>query len=166
MDFNKFLIFRYLALIAVISSLMGSTLMFIVGAYKTYIAVSYFFQGGKFFTAGNLDEHLTSSQMSVATLVSAVDVFLFALVLLIFSYGIYHLFIINKKQADNLKLPEWARITSLSELKAILAEVIIVILFVEFLESVLNVTTEWLPWQGLVVPFAILLLAGALKLMH
>jgi hypothetical protein len=45
MDFNKFFIFRYLALIAVISSLVGSTLMFIVGAYKTYIAFGYFFQG-------------------------------------------------------------------------------------------------------------------------
>jgi uncharacterized membrane protein YqhA len=120
----------------------------------------------RFFIAEKLDEHLTSSQMSVATLVSAVDVFLFALVLLIFSYGIYHLFIINKEEANYLRLPEWARITSLAELKTILAEVIIVILFVELLESVLNVTTEWLPWLGLVVPCAIVLLAGALKLMR
>lgn len=167
MSFNRFFVFRYLAIISVIASLIGSALMFFVGAIKTYLAIGYVLEGGLFTATENFHQHLSSSsQMAVATLVSAVDVFLFALVLLIFSYGVYHLFIINKEQEANLKLPEWARVTSLAELKMILAEVIIVILFVEFLESVMNIKSEWLPWEGVILPFAILLMAAAVKFMH
>jgi len=164
--FTKFFIFRYLALISVISSLLGSALMFFIGAFKTYAAFNAFFQGGSVFQVERFHEHETSSRVAIATLIAAVDAYLFALVLLIFAYGIYHLFIYNQEQHPIFHLPQWARITNFSELKTILAEVIIVILFVEFLESVINVKTEWLPWEGLVVPFAIVLLAGALKFMH
>jgi len=99
-------------------------------------------------------------------MVSAMDTFLFALVLLIFAYGVFHLFIATGDKIMEASLPEWARIESVTQLKTILAQVIIVILFVDFLESVISSGLEWMPWEGLTTPLAVLLLAGALRLMH
>jgi len=42
MNFKNFFLFRYMSWIAVISSLIGSSLMFIIGGYKTYLALGNF----------------------------------------------------------------------------------------------------------------------------
>ncbi len=56
------------------------------------------------------------------------------------------------------------RIESLSELKHTLVEVILVYLVVDFATDVADATTH-LTWDSLVMPTAILLVAGALRLM-
>ena len=62
----------------------------------------------------------------------ATDEFLFALVLLIFAYAIAFGFVIDLAPEDRERLPAWMRISSISELKHTLIEVILVYLVVDF----------------------------------
>jgi len=58
---------------------------------------------------------------------------LFALVLVIFPYGIYTLFI-KREDETKMKLSQWLHIKTISQLKTTLVQVIIVILAVNLLE--------------------------------
>ncbi|MFA4826273.1 MAG: YqhA family protein [Methanoregula sp.] len=161
--FARFLSLRYISLIAVISLFVGAALMFIVGAFRTLNAILFLF-----FDVGTLiiPEHLDRGTVTSVALVQAVDAFLFALVLLIFSYGIYNLFINSQKESTRQDLPGWLRISSISELKTTLLQVIIVILAVNVLEHVILVGSDALKWETLIIPISIVCLAGALLMMH
>jgi len=148
--------FRYLSWIAVISSLLGSTLMFGIGVLKIVYAMKSMF-------SDNINETLSSADMATVYIVKSVDAFLIAFVLFIFSYGILKLFI-GVKTLKNEPTLDWINITTISDLKAILAEVIIVIIFVKFLEVVL-LNLDQLAWQVLILPLSILLLALGLKVL-
>ena len=160
--FKQFLRFRSISLIAVISLFAGSALMFIAGLLRTIYAFFLFVSG---FTM-RLPEHLSESSLASVALVQAVDSFLFALVLLIFSYGIYILFVRTFTAEELQQLPKWMRVESIGELKTTLLQVIIVILAVNVLEHVILVGPEALKWETLIIPAAILFLAAALRLMH
>lgn len=163
---NKLYTLRYLSWIAVICSFIGSILMFIVGIFKTFISINYVFE----LTNANLPNETHNeaglANKAIASLVSAVDVFLFALALLIFAYGIYHLFILSKDDEKTKGLPEWMRISSFSELKQILGHIVIIIIFVDFLESIVNLGINWIPLEGIFTPISILLMALALYFLH
>jgi uncharacterized membrane protein YqhA len=137
--------------------------MFLSGALHTLDAYLIFFLGRSVVT---LPGHLTQGAAATVVLIQAVDAFLFALVLLIFSYGVYSLFIYNNVEEDTSKLPAWLRIESISQLKTILMQVIIVILAVNLLEHVVITGSESLSWQTLIIPASMIGLALALKLMH
>jgi uncharacterized membrane protein YqhA len=146
--------FRYVSWIAIISSLIGSLLMFIIGAQKSYRSVETFLYGNT--AEGPLD---------TATLyvIKSLDAFLIAFVLYIFAIGIYKLFI-DSAGHDNTNAFDWIKIDNINHLKKILAEVIIVILFVKFLEVVI-VNMDSLKWELMIFPASIVLLAFALKLL-
>jgi len=161
--FEKFFALRYVCVIAVVSLFAGALLMFIAGAEKTAGAFAVYFSE---FGPGVIPSHLTQGTLASVALVQAVDAFLFALVLLIFSYGIYTLFVSNIKDKDRAKLPRWLNIESISDLKTTLLQVIIVILAVNVLEHVILVGSEALKWETLIIPISIVFLAAALWLMH
>jgi uncharacterized membrane protein YqhA len=160
--FAQFLRLRYISLIAVISLFTGAVLMFLAGLFRTLGAFVMFFSG----FSVRLPEHLSESSLASVALIQAVDAFLFALVLLIFSYGIYILFVRTFTADELCQLPRWMQIESIGELKTTLIQVIIVILAVNVLEHVILVGPESLKWETLIIPGAILCLAGALRLMH
>ncbi len=161
--FDRFLSLRYVSIVAVISLFIGSVLMFIAGAERTLQAVVlYFFGAG----ISNLPQHLSQANLASVVLVQAVDSFLFALVLLIFSYGIATLFVLDPESPELGKLTGWLRIRNIGQLKTILIQVIIVILAVNLLEHVIMVGSEALHWETLIIPVSVILLAGALRLMH
>ena len=162
---QKIYAFRYISWIAVIALITGSGLMFLLGGYKTFMAIGYFFGLSDIYRTEEIPPQVSLINLSMATLVSAMDIFLFALILLIFAYGILHLFIATGDN-QNIPLPEIMRINNITQLKTILAQVIIIILFVDFLESVITVGLKWVPLEALVTPLAILLLAAALRLMR
>ena len=56
------------------------------------------------------------------------------------------------------------KIASISQLKRILADMIVIILMVKFLESALTNTGDF-GWEALVLPGAILLLAAAVRVL-
>jgi uncharacterized membrane protein YqhA len=151
---------RYVSLIAVISAGFGSALMFLIGAVKIYNAYAIFMYDG--LVTGS-DGVITSKQ-TIAYLVQGIDAFLIALVFMIFSGGVYNLFI---RRGDLGVEPEVShtRIQSISQLKSIIAELIVIILFVNFMEDVLASDINTYQWEMLVIPSSILFLAGSLKLL-
>ena len=151
--------FRYLSWIAIVSSLLGSFLMFIIGSVKTYNAFSTFF--------GRLDPekanfHLSLGDVATTYLIKSLDAFLIALVLFIFAYGVFSLFIYNSTDEKEYKVLKWIKNPSISHLKNILAELIVIVLFVKFLE-VAFINLDKLDWDILVLPISILLLSAAIK---
>jgi len=133
--------------------------MFYVGALKTYKAVATIFFGR--IPHESLSQ-LKPANVTTAYLIKSLDAFLIAFVLMIFAFGVYSLFISKHSDIDETGALKWIRIPSLAHLKNTLAEVIIVILFVNFLEiALLNLKS--LTWELFVLPGSILLLALSLK---
>lgn len=156
-----FSIFRYFSFIAIIFSLLGSLLLFFVGAWKTFIAIKIvlfdYIPIGK--------EHLHPSDSASTYLLKALDTFLIALVLFIFARGIFTLFISNKNNIENNDVLKWISTPNIGHLKYILAEVIIIILFVIFLEVIFE-NIDNLKWEFIIIPISILLLALGLKFLR
>jgi uncharacterized membrane protein YqhA len=151
--------FRYISWIAIVCSLTGSLLMFFVGALNTYKAVATILFGR---IPHEALSQLKPANVTTAYLIKSLDAFLIALVLLIFSYGVYSLFISKQSGIDESGALKWIRVPSLAHLKNTLAEIIIVILFVNFLEVVL-LNLKNLTWELFVLPGSILLLSLSLK---
>lgn len=82
-------------------------------------------------------EHL--HKFIVSEIIGAVDLYLIAIVLLIFSFGVYELFIYDKKKESSIRLPSILTINSLDELKDKLAKVIVMVLVVSFFQRVLYI---------------------------
>ena len=97
-------------------------------------------------------------------MIQAIDVFLIGLVLMIFAGGIYNLFI-RRLESDSAGINNWVKVTSITQLKRILIELVIVILFVKTLEGALVIEPGGYKWENLVLPLGILMLALALKFM-
>lgn len=158
---KTFYVFRYVSWVAIICSLIGSLLLFYVGALKTYYAIKAvifdYLPEGK--------EHLHSADIATKYLMKALDTFLIALVLFIFAHGVYTLFISNKKYNEKNNVLKWIRIPNIGHLKNVLAEVIVIILFVKFLEVVF-VNIDNLKWEIIILPISILLLALGLKFLR
>ncbi len=152
---------RYVSVIAVICSFAGSILMFLLGATKTAQAILLFLFDVDLGVIGS--DTTTKSDLTQKLLVQSIDAFLFALVTMIFSFGVYNLFIRHTARPV-LHRPFWFNVQSIGHLKNTLAELIIIILFVKFLEIVL-LDLRNLSWETLILPIGIGLLAMALKLL-
>lgn len=158
---KTFNIFRNMGWIAIVCSILGSLLLFIVGAVKTYTAFAIFLFDK---TPHESLAHLDTADIAISYLIKSLDTFLIALVLFIFAHGVFTLFISNKspEHDKSSQVLKWIKTPNIGHLKNVLAEVIIVILFVKFLEIVLvNINT--LSWEVLILPAAILLLSLSLK---
>ncbi len=152
---------RNFSLVAVVCSLLGSVLMFWMGAVKTFKAFAIYF---RFLETDEAFQSVGTVNLTTKFLVQSIDLFLTGLVLLVLAFGIYTLFV-RQVGAEERRL-SWLKIRSIGQLKNTLAELIVVILFVQFLERVLLADLkQQLDWRMLVLPAAIVLLAGALKLL-
>lgn len=149
---------RYFAFIAVIGAILSSFILFIQGFGLIIKGLVGFFR-----------DPYERYEALFEQLVSSVDVFLFALVLIIFGVGVYELFIANvdpeEKPADTR--PTWLKISSVDDLKSSLGKVILMVLIVSFFKHVLEIDAEmWSPTALLYLAIGILLIAGALYLTH
>lgn len=154
-----FNLFRFISWVAIICSLLGSVLLFIVGAMKTYSAYAAVFLGE---ISNESLSHLDPSEIATTYLIKSLDTFLIALVLFIFAHGVFTLFIYDKKPEHKTPVLKWISTPNIGHLKNILGEVIAIILFVKFLEIIL-VNLNNLQWEILILPVSILLLALSLK---
>ena len=127
---------RFVTLLAVFGSLFSSVVMFIMGTMKIANSVILFWH--QIAGIDNADHH---SGAVVALFVSSVDIYLFATVLLIFSNGLYELFV--KESDPTTRPPEsgrhWLKVSSLDDLKSSLGKVILMILVVWFFEKSLTI---------------------------
>jgi uncharacterized membrane protein YqhA len=148
---------RYVSLTAVVASGLGSILMFVIGAIKTGKAYLVMFVGD--------DSHLAmSAKQAISYVVQGIDAFLIGLVLMIFAGGIYKLFVHDPEIASP-RIDSWVKVTSISQLKRNLVEMVLVIMFVRALEGSLAIEPSDFEWEHLVLPLTILTLALALKFM-
>ncbi len=140
---------RYFMLIASLGAGVGALLMFWQGAVKIVYAALSSISG--------------DAKAVIGSVMSGTDTFLFGIVLAVFAYAIAFGFVFDLSQEDRKSLPNWMRVNSVHELKDTLVGVILVYLIVDF-------TTDWpdidanLPWQTLVKPISILLIAAAFYL--
>jgi uncharacterized membrane protein YqhA len=152
---------RIVVILAVLGSLAASILMFVHGALQIYRAAQDFIAHPMPAPGAHADE-----QLSIA-LISSVDSFLFATVLLIFAMGVYELFISKIDPASRTpeSRPNWLEIHSLDDLKGAVGKVILMILIVRLFETAVKMTYSepiHLLWLGLAVMFVSI----ALYLVH
>ncbi|WOH16351.1 hypothetical protein DCAR_0935902 [Daucus carota subsp. sativus] len=129
---------RFLAILAVWGSLVGSFLCFIKGC--AYVVAAF-------------GEYMVNRPKVIELLVEAIDIYLLGTVMLVFGMGLYELFISNldmkKYMSDqrsshrsNLlglftlkERPRWLEIKSVNELKTKLGHVIVMLLLIGLLEK-------------------------------
>lgn len=103
-------------------------------------------------------------QVTVPVL-GAVDSFLFGIVLVIFAYGIAIGFVFALPKEYGERLPTWMKVGGVGQLKATLAEVVIVVLIVIFARIIVEANGQ-LQWSMLVLPASILLIAVAVRMIE
>jgi len=151
---------RFLVLFGVLGALFSLVILFLMGTMKIANTVIVFW--GQITGAQDAAQ---GADTLVALFVSSVDIYLFATVLLIFSMGLYDLFISKIAPTSRHKelRPQWMQVSSLDDLKSSLGKVILMILIVWFFEQSLIIkyhTALDLLYLGV----SILLVAGALYL--
>ncbi len=155
---------RFVVLLAVISSLFTAFAMFYMATVDTFYTIQHL-------------AHYASSEMDVVTradlrgqtvthIVEVIDGFLLASVLLIFSMGLYELFISKIDVAEDSETSKNVlHINTLDDLKNRLAKVILMILIVNFFEQVLKMQFET-PQSLIYLSGGIALIGLALYLTH
>ncbi len=125
---------RFLVILAVIFGLIGALVLFVVASMDIFAVAKYAFN--TIVTSAhpeNFHEDIVSG------IIGAVDLYLIAVVMLIFSFGIYELFISpidhSIQAKDDSKI---LSITSLDQLKDKIAKVIVMVLVVNFFQRVLH----------------------------
>ena len=147
---------RYLSIFAVIGSLLSACALFVRGSEVVIRGLVDFFKTNGFKYHGEYEK-------LIEAFVSSVDIYLFAMVLIIFGMGVYELFI-NKIDPVEKKVdsrPSWLQISSIDELKSSLGKVILMVLIVSFFKHSLDIEYHSAT-DLLLLATGILLLAGAL----
>ncbi len=144
---------RYFIVIGVIGSFLASIALLIYGGLKTIGVIASTFFGGDFTQ--------TSAKVVAVGFIEILDLFLLGTVLYIIALGLYQLFI-----DDELPLPAWMHLHTLTDLKVELINVIIVLLGVSFLGAVVqwdgsaNILALGLAIGAILAAYALLLRSG------
>ncbi len=150
---------RFVTFLAVLGSMIASVILFITSSLKVWEGMCY--------ALNYSSENVRYAKSLVVFFVEAIDGYLFATVLIIFSIGLYELFIdkIDPVSLKNDSRPNWLKITSIDDLKSSLGKVILMILIVSFFEHSFSLHyTDAL--ELLYLGLSILLVSGALFLTH
>jgi uncharacterized membrane protein YqhA len=148
---------RWLVLIAVLSSLVSALILFLVGLYEIVHLVVIFFHAESY-------KHFFSKLLG--SVIASVDLFLIGTFLLVFSLGLYELFISKLDPAENTPHGQKVlAIKSLEDLKEKLGRLVIMVLIVSFFKQVLHLQYKS-PLETLYIALGVLLIALALYFTH
>lgn len=148
---------RFIVILAVIFGFMGAVILFIVASIDVINVAKIVLET---FLQGTHPEHFHEDV--VAGIIGAVDLYLIAIVLLIFSFGVYELFISKIDAACSEEdCNSVLNISSLDQLKDKIAKVIIMVLVVNYFQRVLHTKYET-PLELLYFALAIVALAVGL----
>ena len=150
---------RLFVLFAVVFGLLGSIVLFIVASVDIFEVLKYTIN---VYSNGLHPEKF--HEEIVSKIIGAVDLYLIAVVMLIFSFGIYELFISKIDAACNEESENCSTILaihSLDQLKDKIAKVIIMVLVVNYFQRVLH-TQYQTPLELLYFALAITALAVGL----
>ncbi len=124
---------RLFIILAVIFSMVGAIILFIVASTDIYHVAKETI--GVYFGGEHPEDF---HEFVVGGIIGAVDLYLMAVVMLIFSFGLYELFISEIDPAKGHGASKVLEIHSLDELKDKLAKVILMVLVVSFFQRVLH----------------------------
>jgi len=141
---------RMIMLICSAGAMVGALLMFLQGGVLLHEAWHTVLAEGD----------AVQKQVTVPVL-GAVDSFPFGIVLVIFAYGIAIGFVFTLPKGYGEQPPPWMKVGGVGQLKATLAEVVIVVLIVIFARIAVEASGH-LQWSMLVLPASILLISVAL----
>lgn len=124
---------RFMVITAVIFGLLGATILFIVASFDIYETAKFV-----------LNTYITHAHPEnfhedvVGGIIGAVDLYLIGVVMLIFSFGIYELFIsdIDVAKSSDGEENKILAIHSLDQLKDKISKVIVMVLVVGFFQKV------------------------------
>ncbi|MFW7377655.1 MAG: YqhA family protein [Oligoflexus sp.] len=149
---------RFLVLLAIIPSLIGALTLFIIATLDIFKLVS------------NTLEYYTSQTKEdfhdtvVTNIIVAVDMYLIAIVLLIFGLGVYKLFISKIEMAEDVNMKHPFNIRSFDQLKDKIARVVILAVIIEFFRAVVGINFDS-PLDAIYLALSVLALALSLYLM-
>lgn len=124
---------RFIVLLAVIFGLVGAVILFAVASLDIWHVATHTFH---VITTGAHPE--TFHEDIVAGIIGAVDLYLIAVVMFIFAFGLYELFISDIDEASGKNGSKLLAINSLDQLKDKIAKVIVMVLVVNFFQRVLH----------------------------
>jgi len=150
---------RLLVLIPVISSLLGSLVLFIVGTIDilkvTLTSINYYL--------GHDTQYI--HDFIVTDIILAIDIYLVAIVLLIFGTGIYRLFISPIEESEESDIKHPFNIQSFDELKDKIVRVVILAVIIEFFRAVVDIRFSS-PLDAIYLAISVFALAASLYLMN
>lgn len=151
---------RFVIIIAVICGIFSAFMMIILGSFNVVAALLKLIQ-----LFGHYAEAEALEKMIVTFIISAVDEYLIATVLLIFSIGLYELFIskLDYSNEEN-RGPQILVIHDLDQLKENLAKVIIIVLIVTYFKYALEIDYKHMT-ELLYLSVGIFLIAAAMFFM-
>ena len=158
---KAFFSIRYMTVLVVIATLLGSLLLFLLGGLNTLQAFALFL-GLKAPSSSSG----SAGHEAVVAIVESLDNFLLGFALIYMSYSTYYLFVYREQEEEKrIPMPEWMKVEDLGQMKRVLLEVIMVLLTVFLLKLVL-VESETLEWNVLILPASIVAIAISLKLVN
>jgi len=124
---------RFMVIFAVIFGLIGAVTLFIVASFDVYDTAKYVITT----YLSHAHPH-TFHEDVVGGIIGAVDLYLIGVVMLLFSFGLYELFIsdIDVAKEDEGKDNKILAIHSLDQLKDKISKVIVMVLVVSFFQKV------------------------------
>ena len=112
---------RFAVAVPAVASIIASFVLMAIGVWEVVMTIVH------------LLDSSVSVKLTVVAILTSVDTFLLATVLLVIGYGLYELFVDSE-----VKLPEWLEIRSLDDLKTKLIGVTVAILGVVFLGALVD----------------------------
>jgi len=124
---------RFVVLFAVLFGLLGAIVLFVVASFDIYNVTAYVFD----VYMNHLHPKYFHEKV-VGDIIGAVDLYLIGVVMLIFSFGLYELFIsdIDAAKEDEERESKILAINSLDQLKDKISKVIVMVLVVGFFKKV------------------------------
>ncbi len=121
---------RYITILSVILSIIAAFTLIILGSWDIVEAVIFY--------NPLFDESISNNNDLLFKIISAIDLFLIGIVLLIFGFGIYELFVSEIDFANAKFTESTLKIRDLDQLKNKIIKVVIIVLIVKFFEKVLK----------------------------
>ena len=121
---------RYITILSVILSIIAAFTLIILGSWDIVEAVIFY--------NPLFDESISNNNDLLFKIISAIDLFLIGIVLLIFGFGIYELFVSEIDFANAKFTESTLKIRDLVQLKNKIIKVVIIVLIVKFFEKVLK----------------------------
>lgn len=124
---------RFMIILAVVFGLIGAVILFIVASIDIFVTSKYVFT--TYMTGAHPEKF---HQDVVGGIIGAVDLYLIGVVMLLFSFGLYELFIsdIDAAKDDEGNDNQILAIHSLDQLKDKISKVIVMVLVVGFFQKV------------------------------